>query len=282
MQIDLNIKENYDILTKSEKKIAMYIIENPKIAIKNSVQEIGEITGTSPASVIRFSKKIGYDSLSDLKIDLASLDSNSNKEEIDHIIDESDNMIEVLEKVNYKVEEGNKNTISLVNGEMLEEAVRLIKSADTIYIFAIGASGLAAMDFQHKMLRVKKKIIYNLDSAVQLISAMNITPKDIAIGISYSGNTKSVNKSMSEAKENGAKTIAITTSGNNNLSEISDIVINIPKVERDIRLGAISSRNSQFLITDTLFLGCVKDNFEETEKQLIKTRKMTYDLSKEK
>ncbi|MDY3359690.1 MAG: MurR/RpiR family transcriptional regulator [Clostridium celatum] len=282
MQIDLNIKENYDSLTKSEKKIAMYIIENPKIAIKNSVQEIGEITGTSPASVIRFSKKIGYDSLSDLKIDLASLDSNTNKEEIDHIIDESDNMIEVLEKVNYKVEEGNKNTISLVNGEMLEEAVRLIKSADTIYIFAIGASGLAAMDFQHKMLRVKKKIIYNLDSAVQLISAMNITPKDIAIGISYSGNTKSVNKSMSEAKENGAKTIAITTSGNNNLSEISDIVINIPKVERDIRLGAISSRNSQFLITDTLFLGCVKDNFEETEEQLIKTRKMTYDLSKEK
>lgn len=282
MQIDLNIKENYDSLTKSEKKIARYIIENPKIAIKNSVQEIGEITGTSPASVIRFSKKIGYDSLSDLKIDLASLDSNTNKEEIDHIIDESDNMIEVLEKVNYKVEEGNKNTISLVNGEMLEEAVRLIKSADTIYIFAIGASGLAAMDFQHKMLRVKKKIIYNLDSAVQLISAMNITPKDIAIGISYSGNTKSVNKSMSEAKENGAKTIAITTSGNNNLSEISDIVINIPKVERDIRLGAISSRNSQFLITDTLFLGCVKDNFEETEEQLIKTRKMTYDLSKEK
>ncbi|SCI84960.1 Uncharacterized HTH-type transcriptional regulator ybbH [uncultured Clostridium sp.] len=282
MQIDLNIKENYDSLTKSEKKIARYIIENPKIAIKNSVQEIGEITGTSPASVIRFSKKIGYDSLSDLKIDLASLDSNTNKEEIDHIIDESDNMIEVLEKVNYKVEEGNKNTISLVNGEMLEEAVRLIKSADTIYIFAIGASGLAAMDFQHKMLRVKKKIIYNLDSAVQLISAMNITPKDIAIGISYSGNTKSVNKSMSEAKENGARTIAITTSGNNNLSEISDIVINIPKVERDIRLGAISSRNSQFLITDTLFLGCVKDNFEETEEQLIKTRKMTYDLSKEK
>lgn len=282
MQIDLNIKENYDSLTKSEKKIARYIIENPKIAIKNSVQEIGEITGTSPASVIRFSKKIGYDSLSDLKIDLASLDSNTNKEEIDHIIDESDNMIEVLEKVNYKVEEGNKNTISLVNGEMLEEAVSLIKSADTIYIFAIGASGLAAMDFQHKMLRVKKKIIYNLDSAVQLISAMNITPKDIAIGISYSGNTKSVNKSMSEAKENGARTIAITTSGNNNLSEISDIVINIPKVERDIRLGAISSRNSQFLITDTLFLGCVKDNFEETEEQLIKTRKMTYDLSKEK
>lgn len=282
MQIDLNIKENYDSLTKSEKKIARYIIENPKIAIKNSVQEIGEITGTSPASVIRFSKKIGYDSLSDLKIDLASLDSNTNKEEIEHIIDESDNMIEVLEKVNYKVEEGNKNTISLVNGEMLEEAVRLIKSADTIYIFAIGASGLAAMDFQHKMLRVKKKIIYNLDSAVQLISAMNITPKDIAIGISYSGNTKSVNKSMSEAKENGARTIAITTSGNNNLSEISDIVINIPKVERDIRLGAISSRNSQFLITDTLFLGCVKDNFEETEEQLIKTRKMTYDLSKEK
>ncbi len=282
MQIDLNIKENYDSLTKSEKKIAKYIIENPKIAIKNSVQEIGEITGTSPASVIRFSKKIGYDSLSDLKIDLASFDSNTYKEEIDHIIDESDNMMEVLEKVNYKVQKSNDNTMSLVNGEMLEEAVRLIKGADTVYVFAIGASGLAAIDFQHKMIRVKRNVIYYSDSALQLITSLNIKENDVAIGISYTGNTKSVNQSMKQAKENGAKTIAITTGGNNKLSEVSDVIINIPRIESDVRIGAISSRNSQFLITDTLFLGCVKDDFEITEKQLVKTRKMTYDLTLEK
>ena len=53
MGVFLRIRENFDSMTKSEKKIAEYIFESPKDIINDSAQEIAIKTSTSPASVIR-------------------------------------------------------------------------------------------------------------------------------------------------------------------------------------------------------------------------------------
>ena len=65
MDIVLRIKEEYRKLTKSEKKVADYFIENYKDAINESTQSIAVATDTSPATVIRFVKTLtDFNSLS--------------------------------------------------------------------------------------------------------------------------------------------------------------------------------------------------------------------------
>ena len=60
-----------DNLTKNEEKLSKYILENVNEVIYDSIQSIAYKTNTSPAAIIRFSKKLGYNGFSELKVDLA-------------------------------------------------------------------------------------------------------------------------------------------------------------------------------------------------------------------
>lgn len=57
-------------LTKGQKKIAEYFIENEYIVFQKSLLEIADEIGTSDASIIRFARILGYDGFADLKNDL--------------------------------------------------------------------------------------------------------------------------------------------------------------------------------------------------------------------
>ena len=57
----LNIKANYDKLSKSEKQIADFLIETPNNILPLYITELSDLCGVSEATVVRFAKKIGFD-----------------------------------------------------------------------------------------------------------------------------------------------------------------------------------------------------------------------------
>ncbi len=60
---------------------------------------------------------------------------------------------------------------------------------------------MVAMDFQYKLLRINKKVMFQQDSHLQLAVSVHITNRDVAVAISYSGNTREVNLAVEEAKK---------------------------------------------------------------------------------
>ncbi|NFB21513.1 MurR/RpiR family transcriptional regulator [Clostridium botulinum] len=281
MGVLLRIRENFDSMTKSEKKIAEYIFKSPRDIISDSAQEIAIKTSTSPASVIRFTKKVGYNSLNEFKFALVAEEYTKESTEFDYIINYNDSIDSIINKLGNKMIDTINDTKELVDDEKLLEAVKAIKNAETIYLYGVGASAMVAMDFQYKLLRINKKVMFQQDSHLQLAVSVHITNRDVAVAISYSGNTREVNLAVEEAKKNGATTIAITKCGKSILSSIADINLNIPSIEKDLRIGAISSRTSQLFVTDSLFLGIAKENLDKTEKNLINTRNLVEVLKRE-
>lgn len=281
MGVFLRIRENFDSMTKSEKKIAEYVLKSSKDIISDSAQEIAIKTSTSPASVIRFTKKVGYNSLNEFKFALVAEEYTKENTEFDYIINSNDSIDLIINKLGNKVIDTINDTKELVDDEKLLEAVEAIKNAETIYLYGVGASAMVAMDFQYKLLRINKKVMFQSDSHLQLAVAVHITNRDVAVAISYSGNTREVNLAIEEAKKNGSTTIAITKCGKSILSNIADINLNIPSIEKDLRIGAISSRTSQLFVTDSLFLGIAKENLDKTEKNLISTRNLVEVLKRE-
>jgi len=65
------IKQNFESFTDREKSIAEYLLSNKKSIISMSSKEIGDVTKTSAPTVVRFSKKIGFDSLNEMKLQLS-------------------------------------------------------------------------------------------------------------------------------------------------------------------------------------------------------------------
>lgn len=265
------IKEGMGSFTETEKKLAEYILENKDDVVTLSAQDLSERVNTSAAAVVRFSKKVGYKGFPELKVELAK-DSDNEDEDFNAVIKESDNietMVKKAEAINLKAM---SQTYKLINMNDLKEAIDILINCKNIYIFGVGASGVVAQDFQYKLSRIKRVAIYQQDVHTQLTSAVNMDSDDVAIGISYRGETNEVNLALKAAKELGAKTIGITKFNNNTLAKIVDVPLYIPSEEKEFRIGAITSRISELMITDLLYLGIAKKDFNKTEEYILKTR----------
>nr|WIF88743.1 hypothetical protein QOL21_01560 [Acholeplasma laidlawii] len=69
MSVMLNMLKNKEALSMAERIVLDYLIEN-KTSLKDfSVEKIAEAAYTSPASVVRMCKKLGYNGFKDFKID---------------------------------------------------------------------------------------------------------------------------------------------------------------------------------------------------------------------
>ncbi|MFP4199761.1 MAG: MurR/RpiR family transcriptional regulator [Halanaerobium sp.] len=147
---------------------------------------------------------VNYQGYQDFKIALIKDLQESGGRENTKIYDDiavDDKIDVIMEKIAHDNNKVIKNTINLLSITEIEKAVTAIENANNIYIFGIGASGLVAMDLQYKLMRVKKTVIYYADTHAQLASAANIENTDLAIAVSYSGQTVEVYEALKTAKK---------------------------------------------------------------------------------
>ena len=269
MNAYLRIKEYNDSYTATEKLIAEYILEND--ILQDSAQVLGEKTNTSAAAIIRFSKKIGFKGFSDLKLNLAQ-STKEEKQEVDLIFDANDD-IGTLVKKGCRL---NMNTVlktyQLINIDTLEASIDLLNNASTIYLFGVGGSSVIGLDIYQKLMRIGKKVIYNADLHVQMTFAQSTDKNDVALIISYSGSTTGLIDVAKVLYEKQIPFISITQINSNPISKLSTYSLKVPSEEKALRIGAVSSRISSFVITDLLYYGIFKKNFEEHKKNLIDSK----------
>lgn len=277
MSCIFKIKEGFNSFTNTEKKLAEYILKNKDEVIGLSAQDLSDKADISPAAVVRFSKTLGYKGFTALKVDLAK-DRDEKENDTSVIINEDDTIKDIIRKVKVSNISSIEETMGLMNIDTIKNAIEAMVKAKRIYLFGIGASGLVAMDLQQKLLRINKSTLYQMDPHTQISSAVHIEKGDIAIGISYSGETKEVNLPLRLAKENGAETIAITRYNKNSLSKIADYTIYLPNYEKELRVGAITSRIDALTIIDILYLGVAKNDFGKTKEYIKTTRDIVHSI----
>jgi len=61
------LRESYDSLTKTEKKIASYFLSRPECLVLETAATIAGNVGVSPMTVGRFLRKLGFDGVSDVR-----------------------------------------------------------------------------------------------------------------------------------------------------------------------------------------------------------------------
>lgn len=273
------IKQNYENFTDSEKLIADYLLSNNESIINLSAKEIGEITNTSAATLIRFSKKLGFESLNEMKLKL-SISLRDIKEKADfEYINKKLETTDIIYGIKKSIDKVMDKTVNLIQEEDLEKAIDLLSKAKNIYIYSVGVSGLVGQDFYYKLSRINKRCIAHVDTHLQITSSILMETEDVAVAISYSGTTKEVIKCVENANKNNVPVISITKASiSNKLEDLSDITLKVPYVEKSLREGAMSSRISQLAIIDMLFIGMAKENIEEIENKLVVTREAVKDL----
>ena len=273
MSCILKINNIYSDMTDVDKKIANYINENKELISKLSVSELAESANVSSASIVRFSRKLGYGGFGELKIEIAK-DLILKSNDYSYIVKDSDAGINnIVNNITNKTIEAITNITKLNELDIIEKSIKEIINAKNVYVFGVGGSALVALDLQQKLLRINKPTITFLDSHTQLMVSSNLDKDDIAIGISYSGKSKEVIKSIENAKNKGAKCISITKYGENDLNKICDINLFVPNIENKLREGAISSRIAILTLIDIIYISMIQKDLDSSQLKLEASKK---------
>jgi DNA-binding MurR/RpiR family transcriptional regulator len=245
------IRANRNEMGPAEKKIADYIITNLNEITVISISELAEKCGCGDATVVRFSRRLGFEGFQALKIAIAGdLGSAS---AIGSEISKNDSCYQIFSKRISDIAVTLQNTEAVLDANELEQAANIIMKAKRIVVFGLGNSAAIAADAAHKFLRLGLNAQYCTDNHLQAIIASHIDRQSVAIAISHSGSSKDIVEALRLSKIGGAATIAITNYGSSPIVDAADICLFTKADETKHSILAMSSRIAQLAIFDAIY-----------------------------
>lgn len=245
------IRTHYSEMGPAEKKIADFVTGNINDIMATSISELAQLCGCGDATVVRFSRRLGFEGYQALKIAIAGdLGSAST---ISSEIEKSDSCYEIFSKRINDIAVALNNTQAVLDAEALEKAAKTIMNAKRIVVFGLGNSAAVASDAAHKFLRLGLNAQACTDNHLQAIIASHIDRQSVAVAISHSGSSKDIVEALRLSKIGGAATIAITNYGSSPIVEAADICLFTKSEETRHSILAMSSRIAQLAIFDAIY-----------------------------
>lgn len=274
MSLESRIKDIYASFTVSEKMIADYFLAHQEEVEQSSAKELALKCGASAATIVRFSRTLGYSGFPALKMDLM-VSGKRSFEDLTQELSESESVRNVVATTYSHRLNTLEKTKDLIDENQIQDFVERIYSASAVYLCGIGGSGLVCEDIYQKFTRIGIRTFYSPDNHVNMTCLSGIRKDDVLLAISYSGETKTVIESVAVAKKKGAYVACISRLGKTELSRASDCVFCIPVHENTVRAGAIASRDSSLFVSDVIYLSLFARKLKENKKYLEETKKWT-------
>ena len=256
----------YRNLSLKEKEIADYITRFKNSIHNINIRELADQTNSSTSTITRFCRKINCESFVDFKIRLSR--------EFEKPVDKNN----CFSKVQNLYTEIVNSTADLIQQENIEKVVDLIKSANRVHVYGLGSSGLSALEFKYRLMRMNITIDAITDSHMMIMSAALLHESDLVIGLSNSGRTEEVIEAMAVGRRNGAKTVSITNYNHTPLTDISNISLFTPSMYRTGDQHFINSQLAIIYVLDVISMLLLDDR--ELQQNRESTLHALYDTAK--
>ncbi|PSV26977.1 SIS domain-containing protein [Photobacterium sp. GB-56] len=250
-------------LSSNGVKILDFILEDPASLSAYVSQDIAKKVGVSQSGVIKFAQRLGFKGFTALKLaiieDLAQQNAILEpKRPIHNKIHSDDSSITIAQKLIQEKTHAMIATTNAINFSEFEAIVKRLNQAHRIQIVGIGGSALTAKDLTFKLLKLGITALTEQDTHVQIATANTLTKNDILIAISFSGKRREIIMAAQSAYDKGATVIALTNIKKSPLRQLAHYTIDTIADEKQFRSSSISSRTSQNVITDLLFMALLQ------------------------
>ena len=274
------IQNIYAALRPSERKVADYILSYQGKAGELPTEERAREAKVSQPTVVRFAKAVGYKSFREFKYAMMQEEmrerTEGREEEIGLYgfrLSSKDRLEEIPGKIITTSIQMLEETLKSIRKKEFERAVDAILAADNIVIYGVENSLCTVNDLLTKLTYLGLNCRTYTDYYLQNVSAGNLTKKDLAIGVSYSGYSRNTVEVMRAAKKAGARTLVLTNFENALIAKYADILLCAS--HRQFFYGdTIFSRISQLALVDMLYAGALNRNYPVLSKKLKKTNEI--------
>lgn len=250
MDIFSTLQDEKSRFSPSETRIADILLTDFEFAVNASIIELAGKADVSPPTVTRFCRRLGCDSFSDFKVQLARTayvgmrylkpepKSREPSDVAQDIISKAQNALFTLHR-----------DLDLA---AVEQATEKLAAAEMVYAFGSGGnSSMIASELQNRLFRLGLRITASSDHSMQLMLAAASKPGDVLIGSSLSGRNTELVRCFTLAREQKVTTIALTQSGSP-VAAVADITVSIDMAEGNNIYRPTSTRFAYLAAVDVI------------------------------
>lgn len=262
--------------TGALRRVAEHVLTDPAGAARATIVELAERSGTSPATITRFCRAVGFEGYGDLRLAIAGETGRAARSagwavDIGRAIEPSDPLERVLRQIMAADTQAMRDTAAMTDIASVERAADAIASASRVDIYGASGSALVGAEMQFSLHRIGVAAWSWPDVHNGLASAALLGEDDVALGISHSGQTRETVEMIAEAGSRGATTIALTSFPRSPLADVADIVLLTATQATTFRPDALSARHPQLVVLDLLYIAVAQRTHERSHAAFQRT-----------
>ena len=266
-----SIRTQLDSLSKSEKKVALAVLDQPNQTVSQNITALAKSAQVSEPTVVRFCRTLGYDGWHEFKLKLAqglalAMPGANEQPAQDDLAADLVNKI-CSRSINTLLDLRNN-----LNPEAIQRALDILSRASKIEFYGQGTSGIVAADAQHKFFRSGVPTVAYSDPNIHSIAAALLRGGDCLVAISQRGNSPALVRSVKLARRGGADVIVLAPSGTP-LAELATVLIPIDLVFNTDPYTPISARLAYLVGIDVLAVGLALQRGPEFRKKMQNAQK---------
>jgi DNA-binding MurR/RpiR family transcriptional regulator len=255
----VRVREMLPEFTGALQRVAEQVLADPAAAARATIVELAERSGTSPATVTRFCRALGFDGYADLRLGIAGETGRAARTagwgvDIGREIHPEDPLDRVLHQIMAADTRAMHDTAARLDLRAIAGAADKIAAARRVDIYGTGGSALVGAELQFCLHRIGVAAWCWKDIHDGLASSATLGPRDVAIGISHSGQSRETIEILAEANSHGATAVALTSFPRSPLAEVADLVLLTAVQSTPFRPDALSARHPQLVVLDLLYI----------------------------
>lgn len=271
-----NLKLNYPMMSRLQKKAADYLLENAAQVKEMTIRRCAAGAGVGQPTVVRMLEECGYESWAKFQQSVwMETGRCSAEQEADSAVCKSVVLQAIRDDMQVLAEMA-KN----IDTAQMAQVVKIIKKAKIIDVYGTDNSANAATELAGRFLHLGLASRNYSDLFFQKISAGHLGKKDVAIGFSMAGETTAIIDALNSARECGAVTIAVTGAPESTVAKGADYVFVTPTIHHHEESRWISSRIAQIAFVDAICAAMIESDQKKFAVQLNKsTREFQEDVT---
>ena len=247
----------YHGLTKSETKVADYLLHHKHSIHSQSISELAASCDVSEATISRFCHSIGCSSFNEFKLEVVHSNSASDNLGLDadlySTLQPEDSVDQKCRKLCSVSMEALQQTLHELDENAISQAVDIFSDAKNVYCFGQGNSSIVAEDAWGRFSTVSTKFHYIANANLQATTAQLLGEGDVVLYFSFSGAIPELTEVGQILEGSQAKLILITRFPNSPGSQYADLLLICGANEAPRQQGSIAAKIGQLFIVDVLF-----------------------------
>lgn len=270
MNISENIKKSFIRLSRGQRKVAQFVIDNPTLVATHIASEVGKLIGVSESTVIRFCYAMELSGFNELQEEIKKelMQDVNVKTEDEIITKKTENTIsEIINRDVTSI----LNTLELIDPLLFEKTIRCLHESDFVYVLGFRQSAPAATymtSILKSYRRHVRQIQHDMEDIVQQLS--NIDSKSLLIIIGVDHVFEDVLTIAKLAKNKNAKVVSITNSSVSSIRDFSNAMFTIQQYKQN----TLETNTPLFSFINAMIEGMIAQNkkqyndFQKTNEKI--------------